>query len=49
MLVPVLQTLLPQLPANVIACGMMALLINRLLGTRCRMLDGLLIDDVSSS
>ena len=44
MLVPVPQPLLSQPPANVIACGMIALLINRLLGTGCKMLDGLMID-----
>ena len=49
MLVPDPQPLLPQPPANVIAWGMIALLINRLLGTGCRMLDGLIIHDVSSS
>ena len=48
MLVPDPQPLLPQPPANVIACGMIALLFDRLLGTRCRVLDGLIID-VSSS
>ena len=48
MFVPVPQPLWPQPSANVIACGMIALLINRLLGTGCRMLDGLIIDDVSS-
>ena len=49
MLVPVPQPLWPQPPANVIAGGMVALLINRSLGTGCRMLDGLIIDYVSSS
>ena len=43
MLVPVPQPLLPQPPANVIACGTIALLMNRLLGTGCRMPDRLII------
>ena len=47
--VPDPQPLLPQPPANVIASSMVALLINRLLGTGCRMLDGLIGDGVSSS
>ena len=37
-----------QPPANVSACGMVALLINRLLGTECSMLDGLITYYVSS-
>ena len=36
---PVPQPLLPQPPANMIACDMIALLINRLLGKGCRMLE----------